>query len=374
MRKRLTTLLTIILFIALTGIGFALDSSKVYLLLAIDTGGSDNVGATVVADGVNIREVFEKNIPSHRLAVQNIAESGLSEQKILNVIKNTSAGKDDTVILYYSGHGAFDEQQGHFFHLQNGTNPLRSTFLKALKAKNARLTVLISDCCNMQAKLPAPKSGSGGLMEASGSGTLSPLFKTLFFDAEGIADITAAKAGQCSFIYGRSDKRGSIFTWVFCQELFAEKDSQKSWNSIFKTTAEKSNREFIRTSPNGEKIDIPSPPYYVIQRVMNPYAWTLPKDETGNATGGAVPGTRKRLGVRAENTPFEDGVKIIDVLPGSAGERAKLYIGDTIIEINGQAVRNEDDYVRAVKSSPATLEIKVRTRSGEIKSGTAVLE
>jgi hypothetical protein len=358
----------------LSGIGYALDSSKVYLLTAIDSGGNDSVGATVAADGVNIREVFEENIPSNRLSVQNIAEHGLTEQKILTAIKNTPTEKDDTLILYYSGHGAFDEQRGHYFHLQNSTTPFRSVFLNAIKAKNVRLGVLITDCCNAQSNIPKQPDN---LMSVKSPATLSPLFKALFFEGEGIADITASKVGQCSFIYGTADKRGSIFTWVLCEELSAEKNAKKNWKTIFDIVAEKSNKEFIRENPEGVFVRSLG----VTQRTMNPYTWSLPRI-TGNVTdnvtdndiGNIVPAQRKRLGVRAENTPFADGVKIIDVLPGSAGEAAKLYIGDTIIEINGQPVRNENDYVRTVKASPATMKIKVRTANGEIKTGTVFLQ
>ncbi|MDR2704249.1 MAG: caspase family protein [Planctomycetaceae bacterium] len=366
MKLRFTVLFTVIFLFLQSNIGLCLDNAKVYLLLAIDSGQADNVGTTVVADGINVRQLFEDNIPANRLNVRNIADSNLSEIKILDSINNVPAQKDDCIILYYSGHGAFDERQGHYFQMQNGTSPLRSTFLNALKAKDVRLVVFITDCCNVQANIPAPKTGSGGLMSTDKTAIFSPLFRTLFLESQGLADITAAKIGQCSFIYGKADKRGSIFTWQLCRILEHEKNTQKNWQTIFDMVAVASNRDFRNENPKGVEI----PPDRKIQREMNPFQWSLPETKTINE----LPRQRKKLGVRAENTPFGDGVKIIDILPNSAGEQAGLHITDTIIEINGQPVRNEEDYVRAVSTSPATMQIKVKTTRGKILIGTAQLQ
>jgi hypothetical protein len=197
--------------------------------------------------------------------------------------------------------------------------------------------------------------------------TLSPLFRTLFFEAKGTADITAAKQGQAGFIYGRQDPRGSIWTWVVCEFLKNEKDTRKNWQQMFEITANKSNQEFRTRFPSGYTIQ------GVLQREMNPYNWSLPESSGTPDEGEPGPAPRVIFGVRAANIHSNDGVEITEIISGSAGEAANLYRGDVIIEINGKPIRNEDDYVDAVKNSPKTMTIKVRSVSGQILTGVAHL-
>lgn len=360
-------------FTTLASTGFA-ENAKVHLILAIDSSSNDRVGDTVAADGVNVEKCFKANIPAERLSIFRLTDGNLTENKIVEGIRNIKANPEDCIVFFYSGHGAYtehgDSNYGHYFQLQNRTSVMRSTVIKELKEKQIRLTVLATDCCNVRVNIEPKKPGV--LMkpeEEEKAVALSPLFKKLFFDACGTADITAAKEGQCSFIYPRKAMyagdvcKGSIFTWNFCQILNKEKNTVLTWHHVFNTTAKDSNEDFVRNNPNGYDIG-----RGVIQKVMNPYAWELPKDNA------VPPQNRPRLGIRAENSPFGNGVRITEIIAGSPGEKANFRIDDTITQINGQQIRNEDDYKNAVTNSPRKMTFMIESVNGIEMKGDVVLE
>ena len=102
----------------------------------------------------------------------------------------------------------------------------------------------------------------------------------------------------------------------------------------------------------------------------------IPADSlnVGSVSNPTPPPPQARFGVRAANIHSNDGVEITEIIPGGAGASANLYLGDIIIEINGKPIRNEDDYVDAVKNSPKTMTIKVRTVSGNTLTGEVQLQ
>lgn len=52
--------------------------------------------------------------------------------------------------------------------------------------------------------------------------------------------------------------------------------------------------------------------------------------------------------VRQLNLPVNEGIIIVDVVPGTAAERAGLRVRDVIIAVGGERVTNSEDFVRAI--------------------------
>jgi len=66
-----------------------------------------------------------------------------------------------------------------------------------------------------------------------------------------------------------------------------------------------------------------------------------PADAAGNPTPAAQPGY---LGLTADETDGKQGIVVLSVKPGSPAEAAKLQKDDLVTAINGQAVKNLDDF------------------------------
>lgn len=70
-----------------------------------------------------------------------------------------------------------------------------------------------------------------------------------------------------------------------------------------------------------------------------------PADPLAQPTPAAQPGY---LGMSADETEGEQGIQVLGVKPGSPAEAAKLQKGDIVSAINGQAVKNLNDFQAAL--------------------------
>ncbi|MDR0327242.1 MAG: DUF4384 domain-containing protein, partial [Planctomycetaceae bacterium] len=209
------------------------SKAKIHLILAADISSADAVGSVVQSDTYNLRKLIESNVAGGQLNIIDLQEklrgNQLTKENMFREIRNLNVNPDDTIFLFYSGHGAFDSVAGQYFALASQEQAFRSEVLGAMKSKNARLSVLISDCCHNQADVPTHlrPAQPRGEEQAEIKG-LRPLFNKLFFEAEGVVDITASEKGTYGFIYPKDSReengesKGSVFTWNLCKMMKTE--------------------------------------------------------------------------------------------------------------------------------------------------------
>ena len=270
-------------------------TKKMHLILAADISSSDTVGSVVQSDTYNLRELIENNIAGGRLNIVDLQKKRkgelLTKDDILREIRNLNVNSNDTIFFFYSGHGAYDSEVaqrdaegGQYFALasyiknKETEKPVfRYEIMEAMKSKNARLSVLISDCCNEQADVPAhvrPTQPPQSRGEMKG---LRALFEILFFEAEGVVDITASEKGTYGFIYPRESReengksKGSVFTWNLCKKLETETYASKDWEQVFKSVREETNKDyqqvFAQHIQDGR----------IQQKELKPHAFILPE-------------------------------------------------------------------------------------------------
>ena len=254
-------------------------TAKMHLILAADVSSADAVGSVVQSDTYNLRELIESNVAGGRLSIIDLQDKKrgdlLTKDVILQEIRNLNANSDDTIFFFYSGHGAFDSVAGQYFALASQEQAFRSEVLDAIKSKHARLSILISDCCNNQSDVPThlrpPQVQSRGDMKG-----LRSLFEKLFFETEGVVDITASEKGSYGFVYPKEAReengvnKGSVFTWNLCKTLKTETYASKNWDQIFTIVREGTNKDyqqvFAQHIQDGR----------VPQKELKPHAFTLP--------------------------------------------------------------------------------------------------
>ncbi len=113
-------------------------------------------------------------------------------ERMARGIRNCPAGADDAIVVYWSGHGGFEDGE-HLLVSQNGTSIRRSKLLDAMKSRGARLVVLLTDSC-ADYRQTASKIHNMGEFAPSGAPPMeiSPLFDKLFFLSSGVVDVNAA--------------------------------------------------------------------------------------------------------------------------------------------------------------------------------------
>ena len=123
----------------------AQDATLLHILLVADTKDA-TIGPDVRIDGNNMFNRLAQEIPPQRRTLTLFTAERVTRQAITEYYRDLQVRPSDALLMYFAGHGAFDEK-GHFLAMADGNRFHRSDILQIMKAKNARLVVLISDSC-----------------------------------------------------------------------------------------------------------------------------------------------------------------------------------------------------------------------------------
>lgn len=147
-----------------------------------------------------------ENIDDDRLGnVRLMTGAECRAAAILTAVRNMEVAARDTLFCVYCGHGAFDPSRaahddpsrGHHLQIRPTGDLMRKSLSDALIAKDARLTVLITDTCNIQdrARPAVAMVEEQRTVIVMGS---SP-FDQLLFNWRGVVDISGTDFGQFGF-------------------------------------------------------------------------------------------------------------------------------------------------------------------------------
>lgn len=140
-----------------------------------------------------------------RGSVRIVKGSECRAEAILRAVADLDVAARDTLFCVYCGHGAFDParatpddpSRGHHFQIRPAGDLWRKDLSTALLAKGARLTVLISDTCNiMDAARPAVVTE-----EKTRTVTVMGMtpFEQLLFNYRGVIDLSGTNFGQFGY-------------------------------------------------------------------------------------------------------------------------------------------------------------------------------
>ena len=255
-------------------------TAKVHLILAADFSTTDNVGSVVQSDAYNLRELIENNVARDRLNIIDMKDQRrgdqLTKEDMLRAIRDLTVNSDDAVFFFYSGHGAYDAVADQYFALASKEPVFRSEILTTMESKHVRLAILISDCCYEQSDVPThlrPPQPRGGRAEVKG---YRQLFEKLFFEAQGVVDITASEKGTYGFIYPKESReengvsKGSVFTWNLCKVLNTETFASKNWEDTYKLVRDETNKDYQKVFSEHIREG------RITQKELIPHAFTLP--------------------------------------------------------------------------------------------------
>lgn len=166
-----------------------------------------------------------------KLKLMEFKDKNWSRSKIIAAVKNLTAGKDDMVIFYYSGHGYRMESKKNKWPsmaLQNDEGLDLFWVYKTIGAKKPRFFIVMSDSCNN--KIP-----DGAIHTVRSTSYRRPLelsYIKLFLKSRGSIIASGSKPGQFSF---GGPPSGGIYTCAFRQSLeMALKTPDPEWLRIMK--------------------------------------------------------------------------------------------------------------------------------------------
>lgn len=354
MRRYLYSLLFIALFLPCS-----LRAAEPMIHVVIAADGRAGFGTNLVADYKNMERVFKENVPNSRLNLIPIEMDAITPDKILQSVNRIELAEGDTLVFYYSGHAANDAGNGgQYFQIRDESGKAvelqRRTLLATLKGKKARLTVLLTDCCNIEQQSSGESKET--VQPSASPEKILPLFEALFIKPEGTVDITSSKRGEASFVDSTAKKRGSCFTWSLVALLEKHRNNESmTWTDFVAELKIDVQKAFLESHPEGFKFDPPLNGITLQKTQTIEIYGTLP----GTASASVAIQQGPRFGIRAVNNPG-GGVRITEVAPNAPGHRAGFEVGDVILEINGTPIQNEQDYSKAVDASPKTMTAKVR--------------
>jgi hypothetical protein len=201
--------------------------------LLIGLTSDEQIGAGVAAD-LRLVEGYVRGLPGFDADqdLNNLTGADVTPDNIFKAIDDLDVGPNDVLFCYYAGHGAYDPKLstnadpsgGHFFQIPGG-DLRRADLLNWLQFKGARLTVLLSETCNVEAEYNPPDLNGDDPAAAAPTdaetppdAVKSPAFQALLFNFTGVVDVSGAARDQ----YGMAADHGSLSTLGMLQALEEE--------------------------------------------------------------------------------------------------------------------------------------------------------
>ena len=205
----------------------------------------DQIGDSIKRSLADLEHTLRGDVAQEYIGTFKVLrDDDCDASKILEAVRTTVLTKNDALCCYYLGHGAYDPTHaapndtsiGHHFQIPSG-DLMRYTLLSQMQQKNARLTVLISDTCNVLCYARPIVAPEQRVASATIHGN-TPL-ETLLLLHRGVIDISAASQSQYSWF---SPETGGWFSAVVCIDL----PRYDSWNTLFTQLKSDSDQNFRR--------------------------------------------------------------------------------------------------------------------------------
>jgi hypothetical protein len=342
---------------------------KLHVLLVIDS--NSNLGKSVEKDEEMMVNLFRNGVPKSRYDLKILKGADATPDKIIDHYQHLEVGPDEGLVFYYSGHGVTLRKQHNLVIGHNPDEGKRGRFLKrdtviaAMRNKEPALAILLTDCCSDEADAKPKGTEFLGAEPPKEPTEIRPILRNLFFEHRGIVDITAATLDK-SLAF---KELGGMFTITLTEllgghpEMFKPADPDfLTWAEFFPAHRELTNmymEQFVEACRKNGKTPA------VEKQVALPYQL---------ADGGTVPRPKWRFGAQVFNREG-DGVLVGRVFPGTPAERAGLETDDVIVAIDGQPIRDEDDYARTIDGSEGKIKVEFRKGgSGEAQTKSVKLD
>jgi hypothetical protein len=362
-RSSVTVAFSLLSLLFLNAITVA-QSPKVHAIIIGDVSPAAQWGALarhIFADTIGVYGILVNGLPESQFRYYPLTleeDRWATPQNILSYLAEVNVDPGDTLLFYYSGHGAADDR-GHYFQLAGG-KLYRDEVRQAMAKKTARLNVLLSDCCNLRADgfaYFAPRIVESPPLRPK------PIFDSLLLQPAGWVDLNASSPGEGAF-FSKDDPElegmpGSLFTTAVLNLWERQANSVLDWQQVVDQVRVEVYLAFRETYPKGAAFEHGLEP----QTQQNVYAYSYPSMPRRS-------GPRTGLIVRNHDRP---GAMIVRVDQGSPAYRAfdvakqafvPLQPGQNIVMTNDTEIRSVDDLKTVAADSPQLMRLVIEDSSG----------
>ncbi|MFN7449198.1 MAG: hypothetical protein ACK56W_15515 [Pirellula sp.] len=319
--------------------------------------GWGKLAPNIVLDTLTIGGMLESNMPERQLNLLNmqLTEDDQSDPtRVLKLIYELNPRPVDTVVFYYSGHGASDDQ-GHYLAMANGKLH-RKKVLDAMLRKGPRLAVLITDCCNLRSD---GQMFFAPFFQVDRPSSPTPLFRSLFLEPKGIVDVNSSAPGEGAFFAPSGDdigsKRGSIFTIGLTAWVEKNQSQRRIWDELVRGVSLHVHASFHDYYPKG--IQASKGDQVQTQQNVFPIQYPGMPENKGPRTGFLI---RDFPGKGAVITKVEANSPASQVFLVDKEVFASLSPQQVIISINGKPVETTEQVVKAIAQSPQIARLRIR--------------
>jgi hypothetical protein len=223
-------------------------SGRLKLVMIANTH-DDDIGTSCRKDANRMQRKFRDIASFLSLGFDYFEISGesFSRDVVVRTLANLSSNTNDIVVVCYSGHGfrySDDSEKNYprFDLTTSSTQPLRpnsmslSEMYGVLTKKQARLKILLADCCNDYLRISKPLGPSNPSTIRSRVEWSKSNCESLFINQSGIIVVTSAAKGEVA--YCNSDI-GGYFLFNFIESLdkaLSVFQSNSSWDKVISET------------------------------------------------------------------------------------------------------------------------------------------
>ena len=235
--------------------------------------------------------VAEKTFINGRSEKPTTQEQDIIEAKqVAEWLENLRPKPEDTVLIYFTGHGKMDPLGAHNLLFNPGVSPEdnldRGKFSDRLKQKSARLRMFITDTCSNYVSEDL-SDDTFARYSVQVRAKARAYLQDLFLEHEGFLDITAASPGEFAIA---NDELGGHFTSALISQGFTatadtNNDTFLSWKEAFEKTKTQT-KELYAEATFGTKMQEALKANK--QKTQEPYQYLLPT-RIGGGGGGSAP-------------------------------------------------------------------------------------
>lgn len=268
--SRAFTTAAIVVFIAFTFSGPKALAGNLFVIIATDDG-APKIGADMAKNSTMMISMIKRNVPRNRSQIVKMPASSLTAAAVQRSIALLPTAADDTVLFYYSGHGAYDTTRQQTYLMMSNDRGQAVLYVgqirRSIEARGVRFVAIVVDCCNNL----RPVRGLGPIVPWEPGDDrppeISPVFQHLFFEPAGSVIIESSAPGEYAIIEPaiqfRDPRRGiyevhsgSLFTQCFSQVVESplqedEGEHLPEWSQVCRKTQERIDMRFPELCPRG---------------------------------------------------------------------------------------------------------------------------
>ena len=224
--------------------------TTLHLIVVANTKITD-IGAGCRVDERNIVREFESIAKTLGVNLKTYLVNGdnFNKAKTQSTLDRLSPTSNDIIVYIYRGHGfrwsdqsepwpQMDLRNGNYGKISQSTSLGLTQAFNTIRSKNARLNIVLADCCNndiginRRSETPLDDLESRGYYDAE-------KLKKLFLESKGNIISCAASPGEYSWV---NTSKGGFYTLSFIESLRAEvsskNKSEASWESVMNNTVD----------------------------------------------------------------------------------------------------------------------------------------